>query len=456
MTRFLLFLFLFLHAKSSQAQKLPPFKLLRYEEDYSSLQRDTIPSFYKQLKYQPLAKNSDAFISFGGEVRYQYFAIKNEDWGAAPPDKDGYVLSRFLAHADLHPSASTRIFLQFQGSLANGKASGTSPVDEDPLEIHQAFVDWHSSSKFMTVRLGRQELSFGSQRLVSVREIPNNRQSFDAARVILQKGHGRVDFFLSRYVVARKGIFDDASGQNTLLWGAYGVFQHLPVLKNMDVYYLGLYKKDVFFDEGKGSENRHSAGARIWGAAKSWNYDIEAVAQFGTFANKAIHAWTISSNTTYQFKDFIFKPELGLKTEIISGDPVKGDDQLQTFNPLFPKGAYFGLAALIGPSNLFDVHPSLKFELLKEKISLTTDYDAFWRYSLRDGIYAPNMLLIYPGQTSSERFIGDQYTAEIDYTPNRFLLLRLEATLFRAGAYLKSVGPGEDILYFGSTIQVRF
>lgn len=65
-----------------------------------------------------------------------------------------------------------------------------------------------------------------------------------------------------------------------------------------------------------------------------------------------------------------------MKTEIISGDKHSDDNHLQTFNPLYPRGAYFGLVALIGPSNLIDIHPSINFTLT-EKLGLGFDYDIF-------------------------------------------------------------------------------
>jgi hypothetical protein len=438
------------------SQEFPSFKPLRYDEDYSFLKADSNLSTYQKLKYHPLSWNGSSFLSVGGEIRYQYFNIKNEDWGDAPKDKDGYLFSRFLAHADLHACDKFRLFVQLQASMANGKASGTSPVDENPLDLHQAFFDVHTTSKKAILRIGRQELSYGSQRLIAVRELPNNRQSFDAAKVIFSVKHTKLDVFYSRYVSARKGIFDDVSNKDINFWGIYLVQNGIPFLRNLDVYYLGLSKSMATFNDGIGKEKRHSIGARIWGNSKGWKYDFEGVYQFGKFAEMQISAWTVSSNTTYKFTQARCQPELGLKAEVISGDQQIGDDKLQTFNPLFPRGAYFGLAALIGPSNLFDIHPSASIELVNDKLAWSVDYDIFWRHSLHDGIYSPNVSLIYFSGNSTTRHIGKQLATELTFTPNRFLLLRIEGTWFKAGPYLKDVGSGKDIIFFGMTTQLKF
>ena len=101
--------------------------------------------------------------------------------------------------------------MQVQSSTADGKEN-TSPVDLNPLDLHQAFAEYSTFFKDagnISFRLGRQELSYGSQRLVSVREGPNNRQAFDAAKMMLHYKNTKADFFYSNYVIAKKDIFDD-------------------------------------------------------------------------------------------------------------------------------------------------------------------------------------------------------------------------------------------------------
>jgi len=146
---------------------------------------------------------------------------------------------------------------------------------------------------------------------------------------------------------------------------------------------------------------------------------------------------------------------LGLKTEIISGDHNSNDSQIETFNPLYPRGAYFGLVALIGPANLYDIHPSVDLNIT-EKLAFGTDYDIFWRLSNNDGIYAPNMQLLYSGKDSKESFIGTQLAADFEYTANRFLSFTLEGAWFDTGAFLKKAGSGKDYLYAALTAQFKF
>jgi hypothetical protein len=397
-------------------------------------------------------------LEIGGEIRYQYFHYKNPGWGDESEDRDGFVLTRALLHADLRISTRLRAFLELQSSLADGQVETPSPVDRNPLEAHQVFAEWlvnQDNDHNLILRLGRQELSYGSQRLISVREGPNNRQSFDAAKLSFSKNNFKADGFFGFYVQAKPGIFDDKTSNGVKLWGEYIVINQVPVLNNLDIYYLGLSKSTAKFDDGSGAEVRHSVGTRIWKSTGDWLYDVEALYQFGSLGDSKISAWTTSANISYTFHQNAFKPQIGLKTELISGDRKHGDDRLNTFNPLFPKGAYFGLAALIGPVNLIDAHPYFSVALGKH-LTWSEDYDMFYRMNQNDGIYAVNGKLIYTGQQKKSKKIGHQLGTALEYTPNKFLYVRAELTWFNAGEFLKESGSGKDILMSGITATYKF
>ena len=450
-----LFLLLF---SGIYAQSISAFKQLRYDEDYANLKQDSSRNWYKTTKFDPLSKNGNTYVSFGGDIRYQYQWFKNENWGESPKDNDGFILTRTLAHADFHAGSHFRTFVQLQSSFANGRVTPPSPVEENQLDLHQGFADivfTLPKAQTLTFRIGRQELLYGSQRLVAVRDGPNNRQSFDAARLLYTHPGLKADVFFSHFVQSKQQIFDDGFKNKIRFWGAYLVKNNIPILNNVDLYYFGLWKNNAKFDDGTGRELRHSIGSRIWAARKFWRYDIEGLYQFGNFTGKQISAWTFSINTGYKFVNTLLKPELGIKTELISGDAKYNDNKLQTFNPLFPRGGYFGLVSLIGPANLCDIHPSLSLDLSR-KLFFDIDYDIFWRYSRNDGIYGPNVAMIYSGKDSRQKSIGRQYSNTLEYIPNNYLYFRLEFTWFKASDFLQDAGPGKNILFTAATAQLKF
>src|SRR5690606_8575861 len=100
----------------------------------------------------------------GGDARYQYFKIKNEDWGETPESSDGFILARHLLYGSLQTGRHWRIFGQLQSGVALGKQV-VSAIDDNKLEIHQLFVDYkfNLTAKLNgDVQLGRQEVLYGS------------------------------------------------------------------------------------------------------------------------------------------------------------------------------------------------------------------------------------------------------------------------------------------------------
>jgi hypothetical protein len=356
-----------------RAQPSDAYRQLRYDEDYSFL-RDpaNARADLEPLKFIPLSPIGNAWLTLGGEVRARYEYIHNSLWGQGPQDRDGFFLLRTMVHADWHCSEWVRVFAQLKSGLESGREGGPRPTDRDDLDLNQAFVDLRSvlTSGSATLRFGRQELVFGSSRIISAREGPNVRLSFDGVHGIIQSADRRIDVFAVEPAETNPGVFDDRTDSRQKLWGVYAVMPWPSVPDgHLDLYYLGLRRADAHFDQGTAREKRESLGARIWGHRSGWDYNFEFVYQFGRFGDAPISAWTAASDTGFTFSRFRFEPRLGLKADIASGDRDPRDSRLETFNALFPRGGYFNDSAIIGPANFIDLHPSVE---LKPVIATST------------------------------------------------------------------------------------
>jgi len=438
----------------------PPFKQLRYDENYSYLRDPSLGVDYLDaLKLIPLNSSRNWYLTLGGEIRQRYEYYHNNLWGRGPQDDDGYLLQRYMIHADFGFGDYFRVFTQFKSGLEDGRNGGLRPTDEDDFDLNQAFFDVLvplSASNSLTLRAGRQELAYGSSRLVSFREAPNVRLSFDGFKVILKAGKWQVDAFAVKPVRTRTGVFDDDPDHNQKFWGLYAVtpISWLPG-GNVDLYYFGLDRINARFDQGIAHEFRHTLGTRIWGDKSGWDYNLEFVYQFGSFGKGNIQAWTAASDVGFTFQEILLKPRIGLKANVTSGDENPNNAQLQTFNPLYPKGAYFGEPALIGPANHIDLHPAVDLALSR-KVTLSLNWDWFWRENTHDGIYGPAVNLIQSGQTSDARYIGDQAEAMLEFRLSRHFTVTADYAHFFAGDFLKETTPGKDVDYFSAWVTFRF
>ncbi|PYJ85763.1 MAG: alginate export family protein [Verrucomicrobia bacterium] len=438
----------------------PPFKQLRYDENYEYLRDPSRRADYLDaIKFIPLNPNGDWYLTPGGEIRERYEYYHNSLWGRGPQDDNGYLLQRYMVHADAHFGDYFRIFTQFKSGLEDGRNGGPRPTDRDDVDLNQAFFDVRVplvEADSLIFRGGRQELAYGSSRLISAREAPNVRLSFDGVKAILNVSGWRVDAFAVKPVRTKTGVFDDDPDPNQKFWGLYAV---TPVSwlqgGNVDLYYLGLDRNNAHFDQGTAHEIRHSVGTRIWGRKAGWDYNFEFVYQVGSFGNGDIQAWTAASDVGFTFENTALKPRLGLKANVTSGDDNPNNSDLQTFNPLFPKGAYFGEPALIGPANHIDVHPQLDLAFRKN-VTLTLDWDCFWRESARDGIYGPAVNVIQSGQNGNARYVGNQVEAMLEWQLDRHLTLAADYAHFFAGDFLKQTTPGRDVDYFSAWVTYRF
>lgn len=427
-----------------------PFKSLRYDEDYSFLADQTKRSdFWDAIKYVPLVGGRAGFISFGGDARERFEAYENEFFSTNPNADNAYFLQRYLLHADYHPTEWLRAFGQLQSSLEDGRPGGPRPTDRDSIDVHQLFADVAvktSEDGRLALRAGRQEMSYGSERLISVREGLNNRRAFDAVRLLYHQDSVNADAFFSSPVEVDRGAFDDQNIRDVWFWGAYATvpFPRLSGIK-LDLYYLGLRNPHVVYAQGAGSEERHTIGARFFGKLDHWDFNHEAVYQFGRFGSGDISAWSIATDHGYTIEGVWGTPRLGLKAAIAGGDRDPNNSDLQTLNPLFPRGNYFTEAALLGPQNFFDVHPCLQLRPFP-KWSFETGVDFYWRESLDDGIYTPGGSVIYQGDSNLARFVGTDFSFVIGWQATRHINISAGYTHFFAGQFIRQNG-GEDVNY---------
>jgi hypothetical protein len=437
----------------------PPYGFNRADDNYQYLREpECRTSLWDPIKYMPLGASGTWYLSLGGEARERYEFFSNPDWGAGPPGS-GYLLQRYFLHGDLHMGGQLRLFAQLQSSLENGREGGPRPTDKDELDLHQGFLDVKfdlGEDGSFTLRSGRQELFYGSQRIISVREGPNVRRSFDGFRTMFHTGDIKVDTFVTRPTETNRYVFDDGTESGRWLWGIYSVLPLPRIPKgNIDLYYLGYYSRAAHFDQGTANETRHSVGTRLWGSAKPLDYNFEFIYQWGSFGNGDIRAWTAASDTGYTFDYLPLSPRLALKADITSGDNNPNNPDLQTFNPLFPKGAYFSEDGLIGPSNHMDLNPTADLHFA-DGLIFSVNCDFFWRESTDDGIYNNAVALVRSGKNTTARYVGSQPQAQLEWDIDRHITFIAIYAHFFAGGFLQDTGPSQDVDYFTTWITYKF
>lgn len=465
------------------------FSLLRDEENWTGLRASANPhDALDKLKYIPLrSADTESFLVLGGEAREWFEHFDNEGWGTIPGG-DNYALQRYMAHADVHLSPLFRLFFQLKSGLEDGRKVGPRPFDLDRLDLNQAYLDLNFGVKENTpaqnqaslqtgtpsgndlhplaiLRLGRQELNFGSGHLISASEGVNVRFGFDAARVILQPANWRIDIFYTKPDAYSPGFFDDKPISSQTLTGVYATTPlSLKSRPSIDVYYLESDFKSAQYVQGTGRDHRQSIGTRLWNISpdSAWNYDIGTTLQLGTFKpvlpapGGDILAWGISPYVSYGFLRTPLRPRIIINGGLTSGHKHPTDGRLQSFSSLFARGDYFGKSDQIGPINVASFQPEFSLSF-PHGVTAVADTNFLWRESTRDGLYSAGGVPVRLAGGSGASYVGAAPEMQVTWHSSPRVSWNVIYQRYQVGAFLKQQPPGgTDLTYLAAYLTLKF
>ena len=440
----------------------PPYCMLRELENYSYLehQNEYKKDPWDALKNIHLDKTGNSRLSIGGQFRPRFEHFTNRFW--VENDNVNYYSQRLALYSNIVLGKQIRFYTEFYHGYKSGDKEF---AQSDDLAVFQSFIDFSfpiDENQELITRIGRQELSLGSQRLAGIREGPNIRQSYDMLKIHWFYNKMNLQAFYGKEVISGFSVFDnksnlfDGNAINPSLWGIYTQFKIEKDIGKNELYYLGFHAKQARFNDVVGTETRHSLGLRRYGKiGKNIRYNTEIIYQFGKIGNSDISAFSIATDGYYKLNRVTLKPELGLKLEFSTGDRSLNDGRIQTFNPMFVNPAHYSLSGTITPANLLSIHPSVSFELT-EKWWVYTEWAYFKRNSENDALYKPTRFISVPALPNQSKEIGHQFGLTSRYEINRQLAIELDFSYFIAGEYLSENNLDNNILHFAPTINYRF
>ncbi|GAA4277597.1 alginate export family protein [Aquimarina mytili] len=437
----------------------PPIIPLRQLENYEFLKDSSKASlFFDPIKFIPLNRKKDTYISLGGEIKTFYESILNrEDEG------EGYLLTRFMIHADIHLGTKFRIFIQPASGFDFFKEAPASIVDRDELFLLNFFAVYkflQNESNSLAFRLGRQELNYGRGRLITIREGPNIRHYWEGISLLFDSPKWKGDAFFTKYGTNKSGVFDNPIWDNEeTFWGSYWQSKKT-IFKNtkLNVYYLGFIDNVSQFFNATGKETRHSIGGRLYKTQSQWDYDIEITGQFGNIGDADILAIGFFGEVGYTLKpDATIKHRIGLKTDYFTGDRDAADNKANTFNPMYPRQGYYRGSGALYAANYWDIHPSFSINVANN-FSFLVDWTWYWRVSSEDGIYigGSGIPQLAPNE-SSKKYLGSQLDFEFSYRLNEYINTTINYAHFYSGGFVEeNPTPTEISDFLNVSLLFRF
>jgi Alginate export len=229
-----------------------------------------------------------------------------------------------------------------------------------------------------------------------------------------------------------------------------------PFLKQLDVYYLGVDRKQAQFNQGIGRDQRHTRGFNLHAESGAFASLLEADYQFGRFGQGAIRAWKYAQSVSYSFPQTRLRPVAALLGAISSGDKNAADRDLQTFHPLFPKALYYGYIDGSGSLNAIVVHPRVTLQL-SETIAVTVSNLSFWRQRTTDGLYSQPGFLLRTGDVNQRRYVGTLQDLSAAWRVDAHVTVDCILTKYEVGSFLRHTQPpGKDLAYFSIKASYKF
>jgi len=253
-----------------------------------------------------------------------------------------FNLLRSRVNVTASPLADVKVFVQVQDARLFGGgnpalARGTMDGAAKALDFHQAYFSvTNLFDSGLSLKIGRQELVYGNERLIGGVGWSNTGRAFDAAILSYNSEHVTVDAFTSKLV----GSVSTSFSEN--LRGVYSTFrvaqQHL-----VDAFALvddNTTPVSKGVDAGKSKLVRYTVGTFVRGKPQPFDYEFEFAYQGGksalndTSARASINAYLLSGSLGFTV-DPASKWRVGVLYTRLSGDDDPKDNAVGEFNTLF-------------------------------------------------------------------------------------------------------------------------
>ena len=385
------------------------------------------------------------WLKFNGEYRMRLEGISGT--GFKPDADDAYTLSRIRLNLSVSPQSWLRGFVQAQDAQAmfrNAKPDG--PPYEDTFDLRQAYVEiGRKEGNTFELRVGRQELAFGEQRLVGHVSWLNTARSFDAVRAAYRHQNFRIDAFAASVVNIKEGSFDKRTGGNNF-HGIYGSFTKLVPRATVEPYAFWRLSRGLKSEAGIPSKlDFKTIGFRWVGKLPAnFDYGVEMATQTGSLGPDDVQAWGGHWLAGYTFAQPTSKPRVFVEYNFATGDKNPTDQKREGFDQLYPTPHdKTGLADQVGWKNIHHVRGGLEVKPTA-KLSASTSYHSWWLANTHDGLYAASGALVARiGDGSAGRHVGQEFDVQAVYPLRPQIQIAPGYAHIFPGPFLNRATPGK-------------
>lgn len=303
------------------------------------------------------------------------------------------------------------VFVEGQESSSTGDKRNPN-LESDQFDLHQGYASLGDPNHFpLLAKVGRQELSYGDERLIGAFDWNNIGRTFDAVKLRYVTGDTWVDAFASHVVIPRDNHFDVSDNYDTFS-GLYASTKDLMPWQESQVYFLARNTSHNApnFETGAlvplpSPRDIYTPGFRfksLPGKLHGFDYDVEADYQFGRYVATAGTVPNVTLGKSLKQEAYMAhleagytwaeacSPRIALEFNYASGDKNSKDNTHGTFDPLFPTGhAITGIMDLYCLENIEDLRLNFSIKPTK-KFTVFASYRGVWLATPSDSFYLAN------------------------------------------------------------------
>lgn len=384
-------------------------------------------------------------FSTGGDVRWRHMDEVNSQLTGKSND---YELLRTRVYADLWYGNSLRFYVEMLDAHIYNEDLKPQLIDRNRSDLLNAFVDLKVADccDYPTyLRIGRQEMLLGSQRLISPLDWANTRRTFQGARAFRQGEKFDFDLFWVQPVIQDYRRFDSVDNNQNFagLWTTYRPEKG----RFLDAYWLFLDNTNRVTPQGTPTLpfNVHTLGTRWVGDQDGFLWDFEGMYQFGERGANNISAGAATGGLGYNCSSACWNPTFWVYYDWASGDNDPSARGFHTFNQLFAFGHYYlGWLDLVGRRNIQDANCHL-FLYPQKWITVWLQYHHFQLDQARDALYNAAGAPIRRSPTGAAgKDVGDEFDLVLNFHLDAHSDVLMGYSRLFAGDFIRNTGPSKD------------
>ncbi len=394
-------------------------------------------------------------LAWGASARLRAEGWNNFAFGAPPSPPAGveydqpFGLARAFVHARLDWADRLGVYVQVKSAVSTGRnlQGGDRTSDVDEFDVQQAYLQARvpAGSWRLSATIGREDLSYGRERLVGVSDWSNVRRTFQGANVVAAGAGMRIKAFWTRPMQMRQYTWNIPDSTKQF----YGVYASREAARyGADAYWLRSEADGARFNASPSRpDRRHTVGVRAYtrgqphkGAA---DVELEAAYQFGDFGTADVSALLVALEAGW-------RPAASTRVHL-GFDYGSGDDstagRMGTFNQLYPTGhSVLGYIDVHGRPNVVDLWGG--GAIVHRGTTLRLDMHNFWRASTKDALYLTDGSQGRAAGNGLSPHVGTEFDVTVRRALRPNLPFQAGYSVYLPGSFLEQSGTSET-MHFG-------